>query len=446
MRPRYSIVVALTSLLVQNCSAWDNPSSCGGGSPPTTSPAWSSSVESSSSGSQLTPIPSSSASSSSSSEDESASMCACSLPPTLVSATSVARTSAAEGSSSFTFDGTTSDLAQQLHDRYAAGDEVDELALEAVPDAVQSRLHSLSTNFEELPGLLQRAVLWDSGFAVTSDDRAMQVWTLDNRTMADIAISVEKFNASGCEALTCFDSNGETARIYGACPHSPIDLLAVSKCVVEEFESYSNSERTVWSTGGSSAIVPDIRVLKNAGITSCGCNYTVYLIHTTPSVEDPSTSGECPVHQWSGSLVIPCYGNDTVPDSVRDRITTPKGSDWVTKWILEHGELVPASQSSAAPPRGSASTTTEVSGGGGGELSWWWLLIILLIVLLVIIATIAACRHCHRLSRFNSPPDNTTYVFVGGRMWAVEDESHGRGAAYWLRFANWCRKTFNFFD
>ncbi|KAE9242459.1 hypothetical protein PF004_g6595 [Phytophthora fragariae] len=124
-------------------------------------------------------------------------MCACSLPPTLVSATSVARTSAAEGSSSFTFDGTTSDLAQQLHDRYAAGDEVDELALEAVPDAVQSRLHSLSTNFEELPGLLQRAVLWDSGFAVTSDDRAMQVWTLDNRTMADIAISVEKFNASG---------------------------------------------------------------------------------------------------------------------------------------------------------------------------------------------------------------------------------------------------------
>ncbi|KAJ8528680.1 hypothetical protein ON010_g14649 [Phytophthora cinnamomi] len=366
------------------------------------------------------------------SKDGSPSACDCSPPPTLVSATGIA---AAEGSNSLAFAGTASDIAQWLYKFYEAGDEVDQIAREVVPGAVKSRLDNLSVNFEELPGLLQRAVLWDSGFALASGHRAVQVWTLDNRTMADIAISVDELNTAGCEALVCTDSNGEAVQIYETCRHGPVDVLAVSKCVVEVFESDGSSSSTVWATGGSSTVIPDIRVVKTVDMTSCGCNFTVYLIHTTASEDQPSATGECPAGQWAGSLVIPCFGNDTVPDSVRDRITTPKGSDWVTKWISEHRKLVPISHSSGAPSH--ASATTDVGKEGGSGISWWWLLIILLIILLVIIATIAACRHWHRLSRFNSPPDSSTYIFVGGRMWAVEDENHGRGAGYWLRLTNW---------
>ncbi|EGZ11240.1 hypothetical protein PHYSODRAFT_521043 [Phytophthora sojae] len=264
--------------------------------------------------------------------------------------------------------------------------------------------------------------------------------------MADLAISVDEFNAAGCEALTCADSNGGTAQTYKACRQSPVDVLAASKCVVEVFESDSSSNGIVWSTGGNSTTLPDIRVVKNSGVTSCGCSYTVYSIHTASPLEQSSIESGCPADPRSASLVIPCYGNDTVPDALRDRITTPKGSDWVIQWILEHGGFDPTTESSRAPSQGSASATTEAGGGGGGGLSWWWLLIIVLLILLLIIATVVACRHCHRLSRFTSPPDNTTYIFVGGRMWAVEDDTHGRGAGYWLRFANWCRKTFNFFN
>ncbi|GMF30918.1 unnamed protein product [Phytophthora fragariaefolia] len=432
------IALVCTLLLIQLSRAWNEPSSCGDGPEealPTASRS-SSPAPASSSGSESS-LPSTS---SSNGDDKSSDACDCSYPLSLVSASSVARTSGDEGSTSFTFDGTTSDIAQQLYNRYASGDQVAQMTLETVPGPVQSRLHNLSTNFEDLPGLLQRAILWDSGFAFTPDGRVVRVWTLDNRTMADIAISSEDLTSAGCEALVCADSNGETSRIYKTCRHSPIDLLAASKCVVDSFKSDEILNGSVWSTGGSSTMIPEIHVIKNDGITSGGCKYTIYSIHTAQLSNMSSMASGCPAGQRVGSLTIPCYGNDTIPDSLRGRITTPSGSDWVTRWILQRKESFSSSS------QDSTSTTTEEGKGGGMGFSWWWLLIILLVIVLLIIATIAACHHCHRLSRFTSPPDNTTYIFVGGRIWAVEDETHGRGAGYWLRFVNWCRKTFNFFE
>lgn len=79
--------------------------------------------------------------------------------------------------SAFSFDGTTSDIAQQLYWRMQAGDSLDPITLDRVPDAIADRLHRLHLDFNrDLPGLLQRAVLWDSGF-VTSEGRttALQV-------------------------------------------------------------------------------------------------------------------------------------------------------------------------------------------------------------------------------------------------------------------------------
>ncbi|KAL3660805.1 hypothetical protein V7S43_014211 [Phytophthora oleae] len=408
-------IIALTwlLLLVQCCYGWNHPHSCGDGSeenPPTSSP----------------PSPSTPTSmSGSSSSGGSSSACDCSLNSPLVSASG----SATEGA--------TSDFAQQLYDRYQAGEEIDQLELKGVPEPVQARLEYYRQVFQDLPGLMQRAVLWDSGFVVTQDNQAVQVWTLGGSTMAGIAVAVSEFEATGCQTLSCTESSGDEVQ-YLTCSRGPVQMLSASKCVVEEFESDNSSNN---GASGSSSI-PDIRVVTNSGTTECGCEYTIYSIQTATSNEK-STTGECPAGDWTGSLVIPCYGNTSVPDSVKAQMTPPNGSDWVTGWIMEHGKSSTTSESSG---KSSASATTESGKESGGGFSLWWLLLILLIILLLIIAAIVACKHCHRLSRFHSPPDNTTYIFVGGRMWAVEDESPSRGAGYWLRFANWCRKTFNFFE
>ncbi|KAG7382245.1 hypothetical protein PHYPSEUDO_005087 [Phytophthora pseudosyringae] len=440
--------VACFLLLVQFCHAWNDPNSCGDGS--VEQPRATSTPAATPTASSTVPSAPGSESRSSSPTGGSSSGCDCSLKPTLVSSS--------EASSSFA----ASDVARQLYTRFQAGDEVDQMKLEAVPEAVQARLENVSLAFEDLPGLMQRAVLWDSGFAVTLDHRAVQLWTLDNRTMADIAVAADEFEAAGCEALSCTASNGGDVEMYATCSQGPAQMLAASKCVVEAFESdQSSTATTLWSTGDNASTIQDIRAVKSAGTTACGCEYTVYSVQTATSDEQTTSTDECPDGEWSGSLAIPCYGNNSVPDSAKARMTTPKGTDWMTGWILEHGKPSTTSESSGSlsrgstsmisessgPSKGSASSaTTESGGGSGGGFSLWWLLLILLIILLLIIATIVACRHCHRLSRFNSPPDNTTYIFVGGRMWAVEDESHARGAGYWLRFANWCRKTFNFFE
>ncbi|OWZ24210.1 Protein kinase [Phytophthora megakarya] len=340
--------------------------------------------------------------------------------------------SASESSDSSVVNGA-SDITQLLYDRYQAGEELDQLVLKAVPEAVETRLNNLSLKFEDLPGLMQRAVLWDTGFVVTSDNQAVQMWTLDDRAVADIAVSADEFEAAGCEALSCTPSNGSVVQMYSTCSKGPIQMLAASKCVVEAFASDGSSNATMWSTAGDSSLVRDIQVVKQAGRTECGCDYTIYSIHTTTSADQFSTTGECPVGDWSGSLVIPCYSNDSIPDSAKSRTTTPNGTEWVTRWIRGHGN---SSTSGSSESHGSASATTEAAKDDGGGFSLWWLLLILLIILLLIIATIVACRHCHRLSRFTSPPDNTTYIFVGGRMWAVEEENNSRGAGYWFRFAN----------
>ncbi|ETP35092.1 hypothetical protein F442_16646 [Phytophthora nicotianae P10297] len=438
-RTRKLFTLVSLLVLVQFCYGWSHPNSCGDGSEdqpqanptPAATPASSATLLSESGSSSSSSSPSSSPGS-----DGSSSACDCSLKPTLVS------TSVGSGSSTSS---AASDIARQLYDRFQAGDEVDQMLLNEIPSSVQARLENVSLTFEDLPGLMQRAVLWDTGFAVTSDQQAVQLWTLDNRSMADIAMSVDEFEASGCEAVSCTASNGESIEMYSTCSHGPVQMLAASKCVIETFESDESSNAAMWSTNGNSSMIPDVRAVKNEGTAECDCVYTVYSIHTATAAEQTTITDECPVGEWSGSLVIPCYGNDSVPESVATRITTPKGTDWVTRWILEH-EKPSATSESSAPSQGSASATTESGKGSDSGFSLWWLLLILLIVLLLIVATIVACRHCHRLSRFHTPPDNTTYIFVGGRMWAVEDESHGRGAGYWLRFANWCRKTFNFFN
>ncbi|RLN97443.1 hypothetical protein BBJ28_00017997, partial [Nothophytophthora sp. Chile5] len=257
-------------------------------------------------------------------DDPGESTCDCSLVSTLESTSSISDSGGSDVTGPFSFDGSTSDIAQQLYLRYQAGDEIDQLSLETVPEAVRARLDNTSVTFEDLPGLMQRAVVWDTGFVITPDNRAVQVWTLGNRSMADIAVSAEQFSSAGCVALSCTQTNDETAQIYANCSSGPAELLKVSKCVVESFESDSNSNTTLWSAGGDPTVIPDIRVVKDSGVNDCGCAYEVYAIHTLSASEEP-TSGQWRLLRSSSNSI----GEDEVELGTDDSASLASSASFV---------------------------------------------------------------------------------------------------------------------
>ncbi|KAJ8575844.1 hypothetical protein ON010_g3374 [Phytophthora cinnamomi] len=110
--------------------------------------------------------------------------------------------------SSFVFDGTNSDIAQQLYIRHKAGDTDAKLSLNSVPTAVIKRLDPLSIVFTELPGLVQRAVLWDTGFAISPSNDPVQIWTMDDYTMADLAVPKDDVRGGYLRGLGCDELHG----------------------------------------------------------------------------------------------------------------------------------------------------------------------------------------------------------------------------------------------
>lgn len=118
----------------------------------------------------------------------------------------------AADSSGFSFNGSSSDKAQQFRDLYDAGYNATTLVLTTTPDDVTTRLSKYSLSFGDLPPLLQRTVLWDTGYvAQYGEDSAFStIYTLctNASTMADIAVSLAQYENAGCEAISCYDRFG----------------------------------------------------------------------------------------------------------------------------------------------------------------------------------------------------------------------------------------------
>ncbi|GMF14792.1 unnamed protein product [Phytophthora lilii] len=131
--------------------------------------------------------------------------------------------------SSFVFDGTNSDIAQQLYIWHKAGDTDSKVSLNSVPSAVANRLDALHIVFDDLPGIVQRAVLWDTGFAISPSNDAVQIWTIDDYTMADIAVPREEVSGEGCTFKNCSQPNDVTAYYTLIC--SGEQMLNVSRAL-----------------------------------------------------------------------------------------------------------------------------------------------------------------------------------------------------------------------
>eukprot|EP00644_Phytophthora_capsici_P009417 jgi/Phyca11/61388/gw1.13.387.1 len=122
-----------------------------------------------------------------------------------------------EPTDSFTLDGSTSDLALQFYLRSQAGGTIDQLNLDSIPDTVTSRLSAVGVVFDDLDGFAQRAVLWDSGFALTPENEVKQIWTLNGLSMAEIALTLDEFEATECTAFQCIQPDGTYAYNNNQC-------------------------------------------------------------------------------------------------------------------------------------------------------------------------------------------------------------------------------------
>jgi mitogen-activated protein kinase kinase kinase 7 len=234
---------------------------------------------------------------------------------------------------SFAFDGTNSDIAQQLYIRHKAGGSGDVVTLDAVPTAVIDRLEPLNIKFEELPGLVQRALLWDTGFGLSPENDAVQIWPMEDYTMADIAVPKADVQDANCTFKNCSQPNEVTAYYTLIC--SGDQMLSVSRCVVDTFEDDGAIDflGAMWSRGGDPDMTPQIR-LRNHAWTDPVSNdsFSVFAVHTVPNALDAAWN-QCPANDGYASLAVPCHRRDEFTDDEMAGMTKPVGSAWVTSWL-----------------------------------------------------------------------------------------------------------------
>ncbi|RLN55037.1 hypothetical protein BBJ29_006554 [Phytophthora kernoviae] len=205
---------------------------------------------------------------------------------------------------SFVFDGATSDIARQLYLRHSAGESIDQVIPNSIPTTVTDRLTALNVTYDDLPGLLQRALLWDSGYAITPENDAVQIWTLGGRSMSNLAVSKLEFDTTSCIAMNCTQPDDSDYYTNKFCTGT--QMLTSAKCLINDFDSDWSSHLSMWSNGGDSDMIPEIRAMTHGWRDSyTNQSYLVYAVHTMSADSEPAY-GTCNTGGY-GSLVVPCY-------------------------------------------------------------------------------------------------------------------------------------------
>ncbi|KAL4124222.1 hypothetical protein PRIC2_010059 [Phytophthora ramorum] len=238
----------------------------------------------------------------------------------------------------FRFDGTNSDLARQLYLRDKAGGSAPQFTNFDVPDGVQKRLNDLNLEWDKLPGIAQRALLWDSGFGISPMNKPVQIWTLSGHSMADLAVPLAQFQDVGCVEMNCTqpDTTQSLSNLY--CNGD--QMLTAARCVAQEFEDDAEIHLAMWMTGGNPKVVPNPLFRKHQWVDgSSGTDqyYTVAAIHTV-NMDNEATYGVCPTDDQNGgygSLVLPCYHFGNITDDVLESLEEVEGTPWVSRWLKE---------------------------------------------------------------------------------------------------------------
>ncbi|KAF1317269.1 Tkl/drk protein kinase, partial [Globisporangium splendens] len=299
--------------------------------------------------------------------------------------------------STFVFDGNTSDLAQQFYARYAAGDTAPVLTTLAAADMplVQTRIENAgAASFAELPGLLQLALLWDTGYVLDPKKKLIQVLTLGGRSMADIFVTKQEFEVTAdCQSMNCTDPMGHASFKSKICNGDQI--LKVTKCIASDFTQSESIHSALWATGSNPSAIPDINILDHSWIDDgSGESYSVYAIHTGV---DTAGYGNCPTDAYD-AVVIPCFTKSKTPQATLAQMSAPKTSVWIDTWLAAFPESATSTSSSDGSSTGSSTTSntsakSSSSGIGGGAIAG---IIVGVVVVIGIIAFIVVRKRKSR--------------------------------------------------
>lgn len=209
---------------------------------------------------------------------------------------------------SFVWNGTSSDLAQQFYRLHESGETADkyDYTTSDVPALVQQRLAALELEFQDLPGLLQRALIWDTGYTFNENNEFTRVYTEDGVSMAEIAVSVEEYASAGCLTTNCTDPSGVPTLRSKTCSGSM--MLSVSHCA-SQIVTPHDGHTSMWATGGDPNAVPEMNMIRHEWDDQVYNNnhYIVYAIHTISNDVEPAWNTCMASGQYS-SIIIPCYG------------------------------------------------------------------------------------------------------------------------------------------
>ncbi|KAJ0392682.1 hypothetical protein ATCC90586_011058 [Pythium insidiosum] len=260
--------------------------------------------------------------------------------------------------------GATSDLSTQFYTRFLAGTAADALKIATVPSRVVDRLKQYDLTFAALPPLLQRAVLWDTGYVFAAnedlpDDRStlVGVQTLGGTTMDKIVVSIDAFNGESCTAQACNQVGGGKWFKHEIC--SGTRILNVAKCAIDASFQGKGVGSSMWSLGGEDTLVPDM-IVRRHNWTDVDGSYLVMSIHTR--AKSP-TYGKCAFTDFTESL--PTVGETTIPCNPMGKLSTsqaakfapPKPGALVDEWLKATSTATAATQQ-PPPPSNTAATKT----------------------------------------------------------------------------------------
>lgn len=207
----------------------------------------------------------------------------------------------------FQWNGSTSDLAQQYYRRHVDGATADALAYTDadLPASIQTRLQTHKLTFPNLPPLLQRALVWDSGYAFSPapDRKFIRMYTTNGVSMADIAVSMPDYLSAGCITTDCQDPNGFSTFRSKTCSGSM--MLSVAHCASEEVVE-GVTHMSMWATGGDPNAIPTMNIERHSWLDKVfHADYLVFAVHTTADEFEPPWDS-CPTSSVYGSVIIPC--------------------------------------------------------------------------------------------------------------------------------------------
>lgn len=91
-----------------------------------------------------------------------------------------------------------------------------------------------SLTWDNLDGLAQRALFWDSGFSLSSTNESVQIFTDGTHSMADLAVPISDFLSAGCSFKNCTQADNTTSYVDLGCTGDK--LVSSTRCLIEDFE------------------------------------------------------------------------------------------------------------------------------------------------------------------------------------------------------------------